>query len=500
MKKLSKKTALFFVLVSQFLIGHQSLMAARETITLADAIVRTLELNPGVQVEKEKVNQSRALLTKTAGAFDWLVFGSAASSFEEDNDVSVNTSFGATKRFRSGIEITPSFSNFESSKISSQFIERSGAAVNLRIRIPLLRGLGSRNARAEELAANINWTASKYLSKHNVTARVTQTATRFWECLGASQIFEILDDSERRSREIVDLVQLLVDGGELNPVYLGEATGRFYKIKVDVGQGRLNLFRARQALAVSMGDGPANTASSPLAVGFFPPLIKPEDVNDALVEIYGRQALKKRGDYQASLKRIDAQDVLLHKARNDKKPRVDFTLDSGYAEVDETLFDSFLGPSHESLSGPVIQGKVNVELPLSNRFAQGEIRHRLSKKNESKLRSSELANVILAQIAEAIEMLRSSVKEINLARQSKEAYLASVKQERVKITNGAGSLTYLIRLDQNYTEARITHVRALQKYATALVRLRFVTRTIFKDSEDEVLFQMNNLMELPPIH
>jgi hypothetical protein len=60
-------------------------------------------------------------------------------------------------------------------------------------------------------------------------------------------------------------------------------------------------------------------------------------------------------------------------------------------------------------------------------------------------------------------------------------------------------LSYLITLDQNYSEACISQVRALQEYAAALVKLRFVTGTILEDGEDEVLFKSKNLMELPPM-
>ncbi len=483
------------------LIYDLSSVGARDhaMVTLPDAIIRTLENNSGVHVEKEKLIQSRALVTKAAGSFDWVVFGNAASSHVEDNDVSVNSSLGATKRFRSGIEITPSFENFESNKVTSQFIERSGEVANLKIRIPLWRGLGSKYAGAEEHAAKFNYSASNYLSKHNISKRIAATAIRFWECLGASKIQDILDDSEKSGRELVDLVKLLVEGGEINPVYLGEATGRYYQIKVDDSQSREVLLSARQALAVSMGEDPAITELVPLAAGDFPPLIEPKDLNNSLIQFYSREALKIRGDYRAALKRIDAQEVLLDKAQNNKKPRIDFILDSGYADVEETFLNN-ANPLHQSLSGPIVQGKVNIEFPLKNQIAKGEITHRLSKKKEAELRSVELANLIKAEIAEAMNQLRSSITEITLAEQSQKAYLESVTQERRKIRAGAGSVNDLIRLDEKFADARITHVRALQKYATALVKLRFATGTILNDDENELLFQTSTLTELPPVH
>lgn len=469
------------------------------TVSMQDAILKTLQLNPIVQVQKESVNQSRALADRSAGAFDWVVFGSAETYAEEDEDVSLNTSFGATKHFRNGIELTPSFSKSENSKISTRFIEQTGSIINVKILVPLLRGLGSQYTGAEEQSANFNWTASKYQSKHNISASVSKTASRFWECLGAMQTVEVLEDSERRGMEIVNLVRLLVEGGELNPVYLGEATGRYHDIKVDAGQGRLNLFRAQQALVLAMGDGPANGTSAPLAKGLFPSPIKLEDVSSALAVTYGHQALQKRGDYLASKIRIDAQDVLLQKARNNKEPRVDFIFEGGYGSVDETLYDSYSGPSYESLDGPFIQGKIKIELPLYNQFAQGEVDHRLSKKMESWFLSSQLENVILAEIAETIETLRTSIQEVTITRQSEEVYFQTVEQERKKLKAGAGNLSYLIDLEKKYTEARISQVQALQKYATALVRLRFVTGTILLNNEDTALFQISNLMELPTI-
>ena len=151
------------------------------SVSMQDAIVRTLQLSPVVQVQKEKVKQSRALAEQSAGAFDWVVFGNTETYAEEDEDVSLNTSVGATKRFRNGIEITPSFSKAENSKISTRFIEQNGSILNLKILVPLLRGLGAEHSGAEEQAANFNWTASQYQSKHDISASVSKTASRFWD-------------------------------------------------------------------------------------------------------------------------------------------------------------------------------------------------------------------------------------------------------------------------------------------------------------------------------
>ncbi len=513
---------LFLVCIS---IPFQQLEAAERTISLEDAILKTLESNLGVKIQKEKVRQSEGALQKASGTFDWTGTGTisrelqklpltelqkrAAEAAAASSGGSVTDklkgedtalSIGVSKKSRTGITVSPTVSALDSYDNSSQYKSVNRSDVNVEIVIPLLRGLGVKNTGANELAARSNLNTSELLSKHNISKSVFSTASAYWKCLAAGKNVEILEDSEKRSFEIFKLVELLVQGGEIEPFLLNQARAKLLIRQSSLSDARLELYKSKQALAVAIGLTPQELSTAPRVEGTYPEVINPDVFETLARDKYINEALRHRADYLSSKVDINTEEILLHKAENDIKPRLDFSFRVGYAGLDESsnahrYYEGF----SNNLTGGNVFGALNLELPIENNAARGEMLRRKALVKEKAFTAAELSNNIASQVLVAMETLRRTIHEYNLSRKSTEDYRKAVIHENAKLKENETTLTSVIDIEDRYSEARVAENNAMSKYIVALAELRYVTGTVFEeDGKDEkVRFRLKSLMELP---
>jgi outer membrane protein TolC len=498
-------------------------MAQDPVITLSDAVRKTLELNPGVKVEKEQVVQSEGALQTAAGQFDWIGLGSAyreqeryhfTDSNEQDARLATLTgtrwmtdswreettgySLGLRKQFREGLVFSPSVSNVDREDLSRDIENQSRSDLHVEFVIPLMRGLGKENTAARETAARSSLDATKRLSKHDISGRIHLTSTSYWNCLAALKNVRILEDTEKRADEVYRLVDRLVRVGEMEPAARRQAQAKLYQRQADIRDSRSSVYQARQGLGVAIGYTPRELPQAPLPEGSFPPVVRGSFLNDERTSRYVDLALEKRGDYLASLTNVEVQEILLQEARNDVKPRLDFTFRlgvSGLSERDDST--RHVRSLYHDHAGPNAFGGLTLELPIENNAAKGELVRRRSLLREAEYTAQSFSNRIASDVLVSLERLRSAIKEYRLAAESTRAYRDAADHENFKVRQGTTELNDLIDMEDRYFTARAREVEAMRKYAVALADLRFATGTLLTDEERAFRFKTNSLMTVP---
>ena len=510
-------------LVVLTLFCPSSVTAQSPTISLPDAIQKTLECNPGVEIQKEEVIQSEGALQTARGQFDWVGLGSVSreqeryhfdDSGEETGRLATLTgaryvtdswreeqtaySLGLKKQFREGLVLSPSLSNVDVESLVEDIEYESRADLNIEFVIPLMRGLGTEHTAAEELAAVSSLGATELLAKYNIAGRIFQTSVSYWNCLASLKNVRILEDTEKRAVEICRLVERLVQVGEMEPAAMRQAEAKLYERQADIRDSRTSFYQARQSLAVAMGYTPGELQGAPVPEGPFPPVVDTALLGDDRAGRYIDVALERRGDYQATMASIETEGILLKKAKDDTRPKLDLTFRlgaSGFSErEDSTRHVRSLYHDH---AGPNVFGGLTLELPIENNAAKGEWVRRRSRVRAARLEADELSNTIASDVLVSVERLRSAVKEYRLATESAEAYRDAADHEHFKVRQGTTKLNDLIDMEDNYYTARARQVEALRKYAVALADLRFATGTLLTDERRAFRFRTNSLMTVP---
>lgn len=494
-------------------------------ISLSDAVLKTLKLNPGVSVYQEKVVQSKGLQQKAAGQFDWSVRSQVSvdrqraslDSYDRRDALAYSLlnnvpykdylqedtqtySLGLAKQFRSGVTVAPNVAvvDYDSNQDVKGPISRSEMRIELNV--PLLRGLGVQATGADELAAISQAKSTRLLARQNIAQAIYTTAINYWNSLAAKMSFELTADTQERSKKLLDLVEKLVKAGLLEPAALNQARANSLSGQVGVSTGETDFYRSRQALALAMGMTPLELPDAPNPESRFPGVIDASALNKVDINRFIDEAMKRRGDYLAAQTDIETARTLLAKAQNETKPKLDLGLKLGYAGEDEAYHSNrHFGSMSRNVTGLNSLVSLSLELPVFNNMARGNMVYRKSLFREAELIQNDLANRIASDILNAYRSLSSAINEHQLASESEKAYKKAVEFENQKYKAGSSTLTALIDIEDRYFRSRIATIEALRKYSVAMAQFRLVTGTMLDVGDQTLNFDEQKLLEFPLI-
>jgi outer membrane protein len=493
-------------------------------VSLSEALLETLDEHPGVQIERERVIQSEGDLQTASGRFDWTASAEVSkeqyrehftADQEEDAQLAgllfnrmvtdsrreeiTYYSLGIQKQFRNGAVLAPNLTVLDTEDLSRDIENLNRSEMALDIIIPLMRGLGEHATGAEEKAARSNLSANRQLSRHNISGRILVSANNYWSCLAAVQSLDILKDMEKRAEDLFGLVERLVRAGEMEPAVLREAEAQLLERKGDLQESRLRAEEARQALAVSMGYAPEEMLDAPLPGGTFPPVVNDWAFDRELARAYIDQALGSRGDYLAARIGIETEEILMGRAKNRIKPRLDLGLSMGVSGLsEEESARRYYKSLYHDHAGPNVFASLTFEWPVANNAAKGEYVRRRSLVNEARLTAEDLSNNIASEVLVAVERIRSASREYRLAASSVKGYRDAADHERYKVREGLSDLGDLISAEDRYLSARARQVEVARRYASALAEVRFVTGSLLTEEEESYRFKIRHLM-VPPV-
>jgi len=510
--------------------------ASGQEVQLLDAVHKTLRDNPGVLIQKETVMEREGNFQTSSGAFDWHFFTTLQGQqliqpvteadqksvrdqrdsqnaqiqflntlpganfttqntlIPSDNEEKIyDIQVGMNKQFRTGIIFTPSVSVTDY-KNDTSVTPAARSNVALKLVIPLMKGLGRDIAGAEELAAESRYKAEERFSCHRISESVYMTIINFWNCLAAKQSFDLVQESFNRSEDLFNNVSGMVTAGLLEPAFLNQAQAKLYSTKADVSDGKVSYFKSRQTLGLAMGNSGDDLENPPFPQGVFPPVMKSEDLIRTSPEDYIKQAKTNRQDYHASLAAIDTEEALLQKAVNNKKPKLDLTVQMGYAGLSEDSNTArFFHSTGDRVSGLNGFAGISLDLPITNNAAKGQILSQKASLRIAKLNSATNLNNITSEVLSALESIKGLISQYELANQSAERYKDAVVFEKKKYDAGESTLNALIDIEDRYIKARLLIIEIVRKYAVALTNLRFVTGSLLEKKQEQLHFNPETL-------
>jgi len=479
----------------------QSSVPSPQPLGLIEALQSTLTNQPALHIEEQQVVSSRAFRRQASGAFD-TALGTTLSQnrinnpltlFDQgqagllgiitNNQVSNVTTLdiGATKEYRNGVTISPSFLT---TRTTDNIYDIGG--VNLttlafQVTVPLLRGRGRDVVAATETAAGIEVEASLLDLNQTISSLLSNTASNYWNAVGAARNLKVVQGSEERGKLYVENVQTLIAAGrvpesEIHQVNANLATRSAARIAAEQ-----SLIAARQQLALAMGMSTDQMASVGMPVEDFP-------VDDAQVlavlnshslQQFFDLALGRRADYLAAKKRETEQKALLTPARNRILPQLNLNLSTGYSSLDEgTGAVNFFSAPGRAPRGPDVGVGVTYQFPPSNNAAFGALMLAQSNLRQAELRTLQTSQGIMASVVTAVGGVRNAALQLQRAREAVAASQAALEGEREKYRLGVGQLVDVLTMEDRLTVAEQSQVSAELGYALALTQLRFATGSI----------------------
>lgn len=479
---------------------------------LLEAVRITLEADPAILRQEQAVAAAQGRLVAAGGQFDTvpsaevkyrrdlapatraerLLYGAPALAGD-----TLAYQVGVERQFRSGILVTPSVGLVRSDNNYGGGSVPHLATVNLNVTIPLLRGLGERATAAAETAAKFEYEASVRELWHTLSNSIATTANAYWNHRAALRAWAALAEAEARLRK------LLQDGEKLAAADLvAPADLKQYEAQVaSAGAARIGAEQAvletRQALGLAMGVPAGDIAGLPEPADNFP-AIDERAFDLAAIDALIEQGLQRRNDLKAAEQRQEAAESLLAAADNSRLPQVDLSLDVGYQGLTEGGQAAGLATGLANrVEGVNAGASLRYRWPWHNWAAEGNVAQSRANVQSIAIARENLARTIRSEVRVAANNVGNSRLRLRQTSSARQALEIAFANEKKKQQLDLATPIDVLFIQSLLTSAAVDEVNAQAAYATALIRLRFATATLFTPTADALDLTPQQLTSLP---
>lgn len=508
------------LLTAGAVLAQTSVDLPQHPFALMEAMQITLERHPAIQIELRQVDISRGALRVASGQFDTQIQYDLSQSRTNSPltqlqrgqyaqlglDVSNQSSnlttaeFNAQQLFRSGITASPVIQTNRDTDNLANHLGLNQSKIAFQVVIPLLRGRGRDVVAAQENAARINLHAALYDASHTVAQTLGNAAIQYWSAIGAARNLEIARNSESRGNNYTDDVRTLIEAdrvprAELNQLQANVANRTAQRIAAEQ-----QVLAAQQALALAMGLGADEVKQMAIPTDELPdwPHDSPPSITPQLVDQFVGEALRRRADLLAVRDRQHSAEILVPAARNQLKPVVNLTVNSGYAGLWEGRnFAKIAGSAFYKVKGPDAYAQITYRFPVQNNVAAGQLIQAEASYQQAALQQSDLARQISSNVITAMTSLSNNVARLKMAREAVRYYQLALDGENEKFRRGFGSLVDVLTMEDRLTGALSQQLAAQVDFATAIENLRFSTGTFLNPDEQTHVLERGTFVTPP---
>ncbi|MCG8461880.1 MAG: TolC family protein [Holophagales bacterium] len=470
-------------------------------IGLQEVLESTLQSSFGIRRSASRVMLGEGRLQAARSAFDLIptatgnvshtdVPGQVAEKLDSSLEI------GASRRLRSGLILSPSFSIEQSELDMPDSAATSSGTASIAVVAPLIRDRGGVASRAAELAAADDLDADRASLRHQREVSLVGAVRAYWSYLAVERQLEVLRDSEARAARLLDEMTELVNAEQRPRADLDQLNGNLAAKRIDRIAAEQRVVEARQVLGLVMGWPASRIYAMPPPSDPFPEAEQVELDGRALSRLTSL-ALLERADLEAARLAEAAARERVTGAENELGSSLDLTVSASYTGIDSgDGLGTFFGGLYSGIEGPSASVMLRWQRPLANDFARGTLLQQQAVATELELNRRELEILVVTEVQVAHEDLARQSMRVEDAVEAARYRRETVENEKAKNRLGVATLFDVILAEDNLTSALLAEVAAKQSYADALASLRFRTGTLEGPAPSEAP-EASLLLELP---
>ena len=474
-------------------------------LTLADALLLTLERDPNIAILDSRTRAAEGSLERARSVFD-LGLTASVSGSDLETPTGIGLASTQTERLRqtlgldlllrSGLRLSPAV-ELESNEIDGG-AALSDATVSLGLRQPLLRGRGRRVTTAGEDAADADLEASRLDLAHTVDLRVRAVASSYWSAVEALRDLEVLETTEASSRQLLGTIGRLIDADVIPSAERVQLEADLVTKEANRIAGEQAALVARQALGREIGLEAAEIAALGRPDAPFPTSTENELARLGAVASFVEVALERRRDLRAARSRVGAARLRVTAAEDRLKSRLDLVLTPSYSGLasGRSLGDLY-SPLYDNVPGLSTTLRLDFSRPLENRDAEGALMQAQAFLDEASLLQDLVRYAVGADVPVALAAVERGASQLARTEEAVLLFERAVDNEEKKLRAGSSTLIDVISQRDRLTDARRRHVAAQAALARALVELRFQTGTLLADGSPELTLTSTDVTTIP---
>lgn len=480
-------------------------------VGLLDAVRLTLAKNPDIQLQEKQVEFSQGTVQQAAGQFDPALSLTVGRSVDnspqyDGGSQSVTPIKTATTAYnlaldtplRNGIVLSPSVGATSTTGTVydlAQLPAQNRGKVNFSIRVPLLKGSGE-SAAAGEIAANLEWAASKEDLRYAIAQSVLNTVTAYWGLLAAGKSLDIARESEASVRRMVGETRKLIEADELPAADLNMLRASLLDktaARIFAEQALLN---AQQRLGQAMGLPYLQISALEAADGFPSLPTGLSALESQLARLIG-MAMQRRPDLKAAQLHQDSARTLTGAAQTNLKPQLDVTVSVGYAGLAEGGSAGALGGLTQNRGGANIGTSISYQWPFDNNVARGRYRQQAAVYDQSTIRAASVERAIGIGVESALTGLARGALQLRESEEAVELYRISLENEKTKYLLGTSTMIDVLTVNDRLLNARLSNISYRLNTLNALAQLNFQTGALLAEDELGQSIRLDQLVSVP---
>jgi outer membrane protein TolC len=321
---------------------------------------------------------------------------------------------------------------------------------------------------------------------------------QYWTFKAARDNLDILRESERSSRELLETTRQLVNADQTPAAELVQLEANLAAKEAARIGGETALFKARQDLGREIGLEAEAIVALPLPVEPFPAVRTGDVLPLPVAGPFVAQALARRADLQAARERLAESEILVRAAGNALKPQLDLILTPSYNGLEEGGGTGpFFSPLYRNVPGGSLAFGLALSWPTWSSKQRGALEQTLAGRQANALRVDLTAKEIAADVPTALNAVARSALQLEKSSDAELLFERTVVNEEKKLRAGTSTLINVISQRDRLTAARQGEVSAQLTLALALIQLRFATGTLLAGEGEAPAVRYSRLTTIP---
>lgn len=351
----------------------------------------------------------------------------------------------------------------------NQFEDEFISFAGIRVRQPLMRGLGYQVNQAEIRIAQRGFEISQWEFKQIVIDVISEVIVAYNDYCLALHNLNVARQLRDQARQLLDETSKRVEIGTLASLETVVAEAELAQREEAVLIARLTRISRGNLLKQLISNQPLEGVS--LEIGDTP--LVAVDGQYLHSDLNLDQALAQRPDYQQALLDIDRQETRILRDRNLKLPNLDLVGSYGLRGKDSSMgssFDQVLSERSESYSLGL-----QFRYAIPNRSARSRYAISILNRNAAELELSQLKQRIALDLDEALKRMGINKERIEISRRAEILFQKSLQAELKKLEVGNSSNFVVLRLQSDLARAETRVMQAVTDYNKSVAEYNRIT-------------------------
>jgi outer membrane protein TolC len=465
-------------------------------LSMSDAVVRALDSNLEITIERLKPQMAEQRRRYALGAFDprldftanseslerpqntrdFFATGRAVEVLSEDN-LRFEGTFGGLlptgTRYNVAIR-SYSLKNTLNREALARFYPEYTSTASFTVTQPLLRGFGTRATMAEANIARMELKSAEETLRGRVDQIAASVLDSYIESQYARELVRVISDRIAVAGRLRDENDKRLQQGLMAPIDVMQAESTKAAAEIE-------LIRARAF---------QTEAENRLRELIFTDFVAAADTRFQLTDPLGEitlteslpalrnLALERNAEYRIAQQRVDTEKLRVRYARNQFLPRVDLQASVGFNGLGPDLGGSF--NDFDERSEPDLTVGVIASIPFTFAQERARLRQSLLDLRAAEFELKRATNRIATQVHTAHTRVRSAQQRAASAAHAVNAAEAALDAEGKRLTNGLTTSFNVLRMQDELAQARVNRLEAIAEGHKALAVLWGIVGTLLE--------------------